>query len=285
MEFSGPPLPSRDTTSTLVNLSERLETADLDSLPALADEVAQGQKHQLAELEGRKQYLMQLKNEFEKVNKQVNSLANEIKNVQRKIFFTEDQIEANEKSVKDMLETIENHFDEMESLRIKLVSLESKLKIDRERYEAARAKMFNFDEKVKQPQENSKKFKEIKVLEDEKARLNGKLNEFGSFEERQGIVSGEKAQKIESNIKLLKQQENELKMEIQSIEKQSRDEEDRQKKITIDTRMLHKRNNAQMIRMKRQLQDGNRRAKNLTDDVAHLENRIHKMNYALCTDK
>ncbi len=61
MEFSGPPTLSRDAVPSLVNLSERLETADMDSLPALADEVAQGQKHQLAELESRNNFLQQLK--------------------------------------------------------------------------------------------------------------------------------------------------------------------------------------------------------------------------------
>ena len=61
MEFSGPPKPSRDAVPTLVNLSERLESANVDSLPALADEVVQGQKHQLAELQSRLNYLEQIK--------------------------------------------------------------------------------------------------------------------------------------------------------------------------------------------------------------------------------
>ena len=64
MEFSGPPTPSRAALPILVNLSERLESANIDSLPALADEVAQGQKHQLAELQSRLNYLAQIKVRF-----------------------------------------------------------------------------------------------------------------------------------------------------------------------------------------------------------------------------
>lgn len=61
MEFSGPPHPSRAALPRLMNLSERLESADIESLPALADEVAQGQKHQLAELQSRLNYLTEIK--------------------------------------------------------------------------------------------------------------------------------------------------------------------------------------------------------------------------------
>ena len=64
MEFSGPPRPSRESVPSLVNLSERLECANIDSLPALAGEVAQGQKHQLAELQTRLAYLQQIKVSF-----------------------------------------------------------------------------------------------------------------------------------------------------------------------------------------------------------------------------
>ena len=61
MEFTGPRTTSRESVPTLVNLSERLECADIDSLPALAGEVAQGQKHQLTELQTRLVYLQQIK--------------------------------------------------------------------------------------------------------------------------------------------------------------------------------------------------------------------------------
>lgn len=61
MEFAGPPTPSRVTLPLLVNLSERLECADVNSLPELAEEVAQGQKNQLVELQSRVDYLNQIK--------------------------------------------------------------------------------------------------------------------------------------------------------------------------------------------------------------------------------
>ena len=64
MEFPGPPTPSRESVPILVNLSERLGCADVESLPALAGEVAQGQKHQLAELRTRLMYLQQTKVHF-----------------------------------------------------------------------------------------------------------------------------------------------------------------------------------------------------------------------------
>ncbi|XP_070542765.1 coiled-coil domain-containing protein 122-like [Ptychodera flava] len=248
------------------------------SLPEEVGQVAQKNRDMTIEINLQRECLSKAKGKLLKANEERDQVQQEINAVGRKICVTEDEV-----AIKYKLTTqLQKDADEMVSENSKLMArvVTNKKILDKEKllHDTYRKKMEKHVQMVDDLEstfpinrELLSQLKKVQALREEKGDLES------NPEEKEKILNGTYERKLQSEINGLKAKRIRMTKDTNHRQEQLNAVKERQAQIKQDIEILHKRNQAKLIRLKRQLKEAQVRNRQWNEEACQLEQSIAEL--------
>ncbi|XP_046582463.1 protein Hook homolog 1-like [Haliotis rubra] len=284
-----PTPPDRSGTNELSQSSVSLEGAlveqavdNLLSLPEVVSQVSAIQKDHNQELERQLMQLRHLENDIKESNAKHGSVKQEISSIDRKTRMLEEEVMESEKLCQAHQKQIYSLVKDCESLRHELTTKRKGFLTETSKHASYIAKMKSYKMQVNNFEMSlpaQKKLVELQQrLEDlkkQKQHLSENMDEFIS------VSTGQREGDIREEIDKVKLETCTWKEEMLRKQKTLEDLKHQEEKIQIATTVLHKRNAAQLTRLKRQVREQQLRQRQWHNQHSQLQHSIAELNKKL----
>ncbi|XP_064609665.1 coiled-coil domain-containing protein 122-like isoform X2 [Liolophura sinensis] len=244
--------------SSLDMESEMVDQA-LDSVASLPDAVSEAvlmHKDQSTEIQRQHVILDTLRGKFKEAQKRREATLEDIAHVTRQIYLTEDRV-LEKKRLCEAHETKLNYLlSKVEELKSRLVREMQEKKLTQEKFQEYRKKMVVHRELTHKYEEEfpvQKKLREMKLEVTELRNLREGITSNKAETER--ITSGAAVQDLHQQQQNLEQECQQVEKRIAELKSEIAEQQAKETQITQNTEVLHKRNAAQLTRLKRQLKE------------------------------
>ncbi|XP_069137026.1 coiled-coil domain-containing protein 122-like [Argopecten irradians] len=248
---------------------------NLMTLPQAFNEVVESKRSQSAEIELQQQNLETVQKEYEKAVLDNKALKDEIASVGRDVVHTQHAVTTGEKQCEDLKQEIANQVSVCEDLQQTLRYKQEEYDLEKCKVDNYQLKIASYVRTVTEQESKSDTMIELRELEEDVKNLRyKKIKIESSKEEYSDMMTGQSEQQLADK---LSQLEKELKTQTKAAQDQSKLTEDllgQQRLLDQSVLVLHKRNAAQLTRLKRQLKEAQIRRRRWNDQITHLVNVI-----------
>ncbi|KAK3583520.1 hypothetical protein CHS0354_026106 [Potamilus streckersoni] len=246
------------------------------ALPDVFHEVFQMHRGQYLEIQNMQKSLKELQDRGKAEAEKNAVLVQELSTVKNKIYLAEEKSRKIEKTCKEHLADIQILVSERANLQYQLEIKAAEHEVDLRKLTRSREKVQNHKEKVKEFEESTSFIHEqIKATESKLHELKQQYDEFNQNPKAANdILSGTTSATLERECIQLKKQITVSEEELKQIYTEIKTEKKEQAQIDQAVKVLHKRNAAQLTRLKRQLKDINHINCQWLDQISVLETRI-----------
>ncbi|KAL9987201.1 hypothetical protein ACROYT_G001466 [Oculina patagonica] len=231
------------------------------SLPALAGEVAQAQKQQISELSKRQEVLDQLKLKIDSVKADVAA-------VSRKVYLTQDDVARKKANCEELEREIAQLVATKGMVTKQLAISNDKLEKDGETYKQYRTKMEMYAKQVEQYELDCPIYQSIAEQKARNAEIEKEL------ERLRGLGDESRLESLRAEIVQEKTRKKQLEESVTLKQSELQRENERQAQLNREIETLHKRNKAQMTRLKCQIQEAVSRNQRWSDEACRLRQNI-----------
>ncbi|XP_050403117.1 uncharacterized protein LOC126819230 [Patella vulgata] len=257
-----------------VNIESELIDSAIDqvvTLPQLVTNVSVAHKGQSNEISKHSQKLIQLEVQLQREEKLNSDILLDVSSVTKKVYITEDLVKEKQKSCQVLEKEIESivtsNSQSEKKLDLKLTEIENEKRI-----------YVEYRHKMEEHIENVGLFKESlplnKQLDEQKHKVDTLQYKYNALcenkEKMRSVCSGEK-DGIKEEIQLLQKKAETMRKDC--ISKQQQIEKVRQQELKVEQNInvLHKRNKAQLTRLKCQVKEQQLSYRQWSDQISHLK--------------
>ncbi|CAH1796757.1 unnamed protein product [Owenia fusiformis] len=248
------------------------------SLPQVVSEVASMQKDQTDEVQRQTDILEQLEKKLAEESALKEDVIKEIQSIVKKTCMVEGEVTLTRKACKITQTELDEIVDKIEDTkyetRLKTICLDSNARL----FNIYKMKMEEYKKKVNLAEEQHEIHKKVKLQQEKIHSLQQKKRSIeGNPLETSLILSGGKERALQSEITALTKEHKRLEKLVDQKKDQIEKEKGKQWKTKQDTDVLHKRNAAQLTRLKRQVNELTSRKRQWNEQASQLEHDIAKI--------
>ncbi|XP_077988414.1 coiled-coil domain-containing protein 122-like [Glandiceps talaboti] len=248
------------------------------SLPEEVGEVAQQNHNLTVEINKQQEILSRVKVSLNVLKEQKDELQQEVNGVTRTICLVQGDVGIKSKRCDQLQKEIETLIVGNSNMKARVIAEKKKLEKETKMYEEYIIKMEDHVKIVNEAEstypinvELSEELKKVEILRQEKSHL--ELHP----EDSEKIMNGTYERILHSDIKGLKVKQIRMEREARTRMEKLNSEKNRQAQIRQDIDILHKRNQAQLTRLKRQVKEAHVRNRQWNEEACQLERSIAEL--------
>ncbi|KAL5004694.1 hypothetical protein ScPMuIL_018150 [Solemya velum] len=245
------------------------------SLPQVVDEVRQNQRGQSSEIHKQQQILKILQGKLRAVKEKNEDLLQEISSVKNRILFSEEISQNRSRSCKECQREIRELVTENENLEQQIKKKTEEKNEEKKISEEYKLKMKLHQEAVDKYESTAEVFNQLKELTDKVENLRSQYKEMKRDpEQMKQILAGAVESELQLEIDNIKEEKSVIEQRVAQKISQIEKTKDSQKQMEQTVKVLHKRNAAQLTRLKRQLKETQLHSRHWNDQVVQLQWKI-----------
>ncbi|XP_033751013.1 uncharacterized protein LOC117335164 [Pecten maximus] len=246
---------------------------NLMTLPQVFTEVVESKNSQSAEIQLQQLKLASAQKEYEEAVKENKALLDEISSVSHDIVHTHQAVVKGEKQCDALRQEVANYVSICEDIQQTVSYKQEEYDLEKSKIESYQLKIADHVRTVDKHENQSDTMIELRQLEEDVKGLRNKKIEIELNKEGFGnMKDGTSEKQIADKLSHLKE---ELETQTKAAEdktKLTEDLKDQQKLLEQSVLVLHKRNAAQLTRLKRQLKEAQIRKRRWNDQISQLGN-------------
>ncbi|XP_063432998.1 uncharacterized protein PF3D7_1120000-like [Mytilus trossulus] len=279
-------LPTCDySKSTSVDLEGEMVDSAIDSvmgLPQAFNEVVEMQKGQSCEIQKQKLLLKTLQGKFKEVTEKKEEVTQELTGVAHKIYVIEEQKRTCTKKCKEFDSEIKQLVIESEKERNCIKDLKGDIEENNRQYTKYKERIKRHKQVVAEFEDNLEVHKELRQIKEEIKELQTECEKREKNRcDTERLLSGQDENKIKEHIVTVQNDVEQLKYILLETKERIQKEKEKQSQAQVSLNVLHKKNQAQLTRLKKQVKAAQQSSRQWHDQISLLQKTIAELNNRL----
>ncbi|XP_071167463.1 coiled-coil domain-containing protein 122-like [Mytilus edulis] len=279
-------LPTCDySKSTSVDLEGEMVDSAIDSvmgLPQAFNEVVEMQKGQSSEIQKQQMLLKTLQGKFKEVTEKKEEVTQELTSVTHKIYVIEEQKRTCTKKCKEFDSEIIQLVIESEKERNCIKDLKGDIEENNRQYTKYKERITRHKQVVAEFEDNLEVHKELLQIKEEIKKLQTECEKRERNKcDTERLLSGQIENKIKEHILTVQNEVEQLKLILQETKEKIQTEKEKQSQAQVSLNVLHKKNQAQLTRLKKQVKAAQQSSRQWHDQISLLQKTIAELNNRL----